>query len=193
MFRHAPSLFGMLEELTTRIKFGDKQAFELVFKAYYPRLCQFAMRFLNDYDLAEDVVQESFANLWDKRADISGRSVQALLFAMVRNGCLNQLKHAAYLRRQTIDELVALTDTEQLYNLDMVEDAEVGLMYKELQQQINEAVAKLPPRCRQVFVESRFKGLHNHEIAEMLNITDKAVEKQITKALAFLSKELKMA
>ena len=81
----------MFEELTARIKLGDEQAFELVFKALYPRLCRFAMRFLDDPDLTEDVVQECFANLWEKRESITSQSVPGLLFAMVRNGCLNQL------------------------------------------------------------------------------------------------------
>lgn len=183
----------MFEELTARIKLGDEQAFELVFKALYPRLCRFAMRFLDDPDLTEDVVQECFANLWEKRESITSQSVQGLLLAMVRNGCLNQLKHAVCLRRQTIEELETIVGNEQLYNLDLVENAEYGLLYKELQQQLNQAMAKLPPRCREVFTLSRFKGCRNHEIAEMFHISDKAVEKQITKALAFLSKELQYA
>lgn len=183
----------MFEELTALIKLGDEQAFELVFKALYPRLCRFAMRFLDDPDLTEDVVQECFVNLWEKRESITSQSVQGLLFAMVRNGCLNQLKHAVCLRRQTIEELETIVGNEHLYNLDLVENAEYGLLYKELQQQLNQAMAKLPPRCREVFTLSRFKGCRNHEIAEMFHISDKAVEKQITKALAFLSKELQYA
>lgn len=183
----------MYEELTARIKNGDKQAFETVFKTFYPRLCHFAMRFLGDYDLTEDVVQECFANLWEKRADIAGQSVQGLLFAMVRNGCINQLKHAICMRRQTIEELEEAAKNEELYNLDMADSVEYGLMYKELLQQINQAVAKLPPRCREVFTLSRFKGCRNHEIAEMCRISDKAVEKHITKALAFLQKEIRCA
>ena len=77
-----------------RIKSGDEQAFEKLFKAQYPALCGYARKYLEDLDQAEEVVQEMFFNFWQKREKIEiNISAEAYLFRSVRNSCLNYLKH----------------------------------------------------------------------------------------------------
>ena len=80
-------------ELFEGIQNGDADAFEYVFKTYYPRLRNYANRFVSDNDDLEDILQNCFIHLWERRDSITFISISALLFTMVRNGCLNYLKH----------------------------------------------------------------------------------------------------
>jgi RNA polymerase sigma-70 factor (family 1) len=163
------------------IKSGDNRAFEYLFKAYYPRLHGYAIRFINDENTVQDIIQECFMHLWEKRAALSAISITSLLFSMVRNGCLNYMKHLEIVEKYQID--AKMDGEERLYYTDFFLDAEHKLLYDELKEQINVVINNLSPRSREIFIMSRFKGLKNREIAEKLNISTTAVEKQISKAL----------
>lgn len=175
--------------LLNSIKSGDNQAFEYLFKVYYPRLHRYAIRFLKDEDIAHDIIQECFMHLWEKRATLSAISIASLLFAMVRNSCLNYIKHISIVEKYQID--TKLEGEERLYYTDFFLDAEHKLLYDELQEQVKIVMDKLSPRSREIFIMSRFKGLKNREIAETLNISTTAVEKQISKTLRSFSDHFK--
>lgn len=175
--------------LLNSIKSGDNQAFEYLFKVYYPRLHRYAIRFLKDEDVAHDIIQECFMHLWEKRAALSAISIASLLFAMVRNGCLNYIKHLSIVEKYQID--TKAEGEERLYYTDFFLDAEHKLLYDELQEQIKIVMDSLSPRSKEIFIMSRFKGLKNREIAEILNISTTAVEKQISKTLRCFSDHFK--
>ena len=191
--------------LLSEIKQNNKEAFEFLFKRYYPRLQGYAIRFVEDEEVARDIIQECFLKFWEKRELLSAVSVTSLLFAMVRNSCLNYLKHLSVIEKHQIEYLANQEGEERLYYADFALDAEYGLLYDELQEQIKIVINGLPERCREVFVMSRFKNLKNREIADKLKfknlknreIADKlkisttAVEKQIAKALGSFSKHFK--
>ena len=80
--------------LLREIKNGNGEAFEFLFNSYYPRLRGYAARFVTDEEAVRDIIQESFLRFWEKRDLIEAVSISSLLFAMVRNACLNYLKHA---------------------------------------------------------------------------------------------------
>lgn len=165
------------------IKQGNEQAFHYLFNKYYRRLLGYASRFVDDYAVAEDLVQDSFARLWEKRDILEAVSLSALLFTMVRNNCLNYLKRQAVVDIHSVDWLANLDGEERLYNLDFSPDAEMSLLYKELVAQIPQVLEQLPPRSREIFLMSRRQGLKNREIAERLAISTTAVEKHIKRAL----------
>lgn len=165
------------------IKQGNEQAFHYLFNKYYRRLLGYASRFVDDYAVAEDLVQDSFARLWEKREILEAVSLSALLFTMVRNNCLNYLKRQAVVDIHSVDWLANLDGEERLYNLDFSPDAEMSLLYKELVAQIPQVLEQLPPRSREIFLMSRRQGLKNREIAERLAISTTAVEKHIKRAL----------
>lgn len=121
---------------------------------------------------------------------LTGISLSSMLFTMVRNGCLNFLKHKAIAQGYNAEELKHISGSEALYNLDFLGSADEELLYNELRRQIDEVLSNLPERSRQVFVMSRFEGLKNKEIAERLDISVKVVEKHITKSLAMLRKQI---
>lgn len=122
---------------------------------------------------------------------LSAVSVTSLLFAMVRNGCLNYLKHLSIVEKHQIEYLASIDGEERLYYADFTLDAEHKLLYDELQEQINLVIGQLPERSREIFLMSRFKGLKNREIADKLQISTTAVEKHIAKALKSFSKHFK--
>ena len=75
--------------LFQEIKNGNDEAFEFLFNNYYPRLRGYAARFVTDREAVRDIIQESFLRFWEKRDLIEAVSISSLLFAMVRNACLN--------------------------------------------------------------------------------------------------------
>lgn len=173
--------------LLQEIKAGNDEAFEFLFNSYYPRLRGYAVRFVKDDEMVRDIIQESFLKFWEKRDLIEAVSLSSLLFAMVRNACLNYLKHQQLVEQHSLEYLDAAVGREELYYWDFNLNPEYSLLYKELQEQINLVMNDLPPRCREVFEMSRFKKMKNREIADALQISTTAVEKHIAKALARFS------
>ena len=179
--------------LTALIASGDKDAFEELFLSLYPRLLSFARRVVGDMPTAEDMVQDCFIRLWEQRDELKDSS-RALLFTMLRNACLNELRRRLVRGEVSLDQMAEDGDAERMFNLDFgyvqTTDAanapDIALLCGELQQFIDNAVGELPPRTAEVFRLSREEGLKNREIADRLGITVKAVEKHITAALAHL-------
>ena len=158
------------------------EAFEQLFFEYQPRLVRFAVRYL-DEETSEDIVQNVFLRLWEKRDEVKLDNIQALLFQMVRNDCLNELKHRAITTTESLDGLMEVEGSEQLYWQDFAPDADAVLIGDELQQQIDEALMHVSEKSREIFQMSRQQELKPKEIAEQLGITRQAVEKHINAAL----------
>ena len=105
--------------------------------------------------------------------------------------CLNYLKHQVLVDGYQVDAVRQREGSEQLYALDMTGDADATLVYDDLKRQLDAIIASLPPRTREVFAMSRNEGMKNKEIAAALGISEKVVEKHITKALAAMRAGLK--
>jgi RNA polymerase sigma-70 factor (family 1) len=169
--------------IIARMQQGDERALELLFKTYYAQLCRFARNMLKDSTQAEDMVQDVFMKVWDKRNQINiTTSLKAYLFMAVRNHCLNALKVNE--RKFWMDE--SMEDDSRLSADNMINE----LSAKSLSERINLAIDKLPAKCRQTFQLSRFDELSYKEIAETMNVSVKTVENQMGKALAFLRTNL---
>ncbi len=169
--------------LLNEIKRGNEQAFQYLFTRYYRRLLGYASRFVENSEMSEDIVQDSFVKLWEKRNMLNATSLSSLLFTMVRNNCINYLKHEALVNIHSVDWLENLEGNEQLYSIDFCPDVEMDLLYKELKAQIPQILEELPQRTKEIFLMSRDQGLKNKEIAEQLAISTTAVEKHIKRAL----------
>lgn len=158
------------------------ELFEQLFFEYQPRLVRFAVRYIDD-ETAEDIVQNCFLRLWEKREQISMTNIKSLLFQMVRNDCLNELKHRAVTGTSSLDDLIEAEGSEQLYWQDVAPEADAIMIGNELQEQIDEALTHVSEKSREIFRMSRQQELKPKEIAEQLGITRQAVEKHINAAL----------
>jgi RNA polymerase sigma-70 factor (ECF subfamily) len=172
------------EENYRAIKEGNQIAFEMIFKTYYKPLCHYAYSFLNDKNEAEEVVQTAFIKIWEKKNELSVQSsLKAYLYSMVRNGCLNVIKH------EKVKQLHAkwhVQETER--SRELVEEK---VLSNDLESKIYLAMKALPEQCRLVFQLSRFEELKYQEIADQLQISVKTVENQMGKALKIMRVQLK--
>jgi RNA polymerase sigma-70 factor (ECF subfamily) len=175
----------MKDQLAIRIMLGDEQAFELLFRKYYVRLCAFANKFLNDPEEAREVVQEVFTKIWEGRDEIDPEdSFKSYLFKVTQNLCINKLR-----RRKVESRYVEIY--KQVYTEHSDFSAIDSLFGKELEEQIAISFGKLPTECRKIFELSRIEGLKYKEIAENLQISIKTVEAQMSKALRLLRTDLR--
>ena len=171
------------QEIIGAIREGNERIFEETFRKYYQSLCNYANSILKEMDEAEEVVQNLFLSIWEKRNDLEiNISLKSYLYRAVHNHCLNRIKH------------LKVRDEYQQYAVNFYdasyESVSQTVMKNELETKIEEAIRKLPEQCRLIFRMSRFEELKYHEIAEQLELSPKTVENQIGKALKILRVEL---
>jgi len=171
-------------DLMTRLKTDDKTALKELFEAHYPAVCAAINRFTGIRGVTEDLAQQVFIRFWEKRHQLSiTTSAGAYLHRMAINEALAWLRSKKHLPPEEITLSTPFTPqagVEECY------------LNEELQQQIMEAVATLPPRCRAIFQLSRFEEMSYQEIATELGISVKTVEHQMGKALRVLRERLKI-
>ncbi len=173
------------QDLIHRLALKDEHAFELLFRRYYPMLCHFATRFLHDEAMAEDIVQEVFYKLWRNPSHLdSQKNIVSYLIRAVQNQGLNAIEHHVIEKKYADIIVNAYPNLNDISLYDYV-------FGKELEAKIQTAMDKLPEGCRNVFELSRNQGLKYKEIAEMLDISIKTVETQISRALIVLRHELR--
>lgn len=164
----------------------NNELFDQLFIQYSKPLFYYASKFV-DNEVARDIVQDIFAKLWSDQKIIVRQSLNALLFTMVRNACLQQLEKQKVNIKYLASAKLALHEEELRYYME----ERTSLIEQELEEKLNEVLGRLPDRCRQVFMMSRFENKKNKEIADELAISVKAVEKQISKALSTIRTEMK--
>jgi RNA polymerase sigma-70 factor (ECF subfamily) len=168
------------EFVLERLKEGDRKLFSMLFNYYYSGLVVYAGHFLRDPEIAEDVVQSVFIGLWENKRSIKSSSVRHYLVHSVKNKCI---------------DLIRKEETRKKYiNRQQNQDADYqGEFYAEteLREIIQRSIDKLPPKCREIFVLSRFENMKSKEIAEKLQLSPRTVETQILKASKLLREELK--
>jgi len=173
--------------LLQKIRMDDREAFELLFRRYYHRLCGFANKFLNDLVESEEIVQEVFFRIWQNREKLQmGIDIQPYIFRSVQNVCLNFLKH-----KKVANEYSELLQLLYKEGTDCDYSGYEKMVVKELEVKINNAIDGLPDECRKIFLMNRNDGLKYAEIAEQLGLSVKTVETQMSRALKKLREELK--
>jgi RNA polymerase sigma-70 factor, ECF subfamily len=168
--------------LFDQIKTGDQKALELLFSIYFPRLNDFARNVVNDDGISQDIVQEVFVKVWEKKAEIESLNIEGFLFRLVRNRCIDYIKHLKVVNNR-LQKIHIASKYEELYRIDFVGNEPYILIEQELKMKIERTIQDLPDRCREVFMLSRMNGLKNKEIAEKLDINIKNVERHLNRAL----------
>jgi len=169
--------------LYEEMKRGKEYAFDFFFNYYYPGLCVYAQKMISlPEEEARDIVQDVFVKFWNdcKKLDIQF-SIRSYLFVAVKNRCFDVLRKK--------NRNIKVQEISNEY--DIADEAFETYILSELETLFNKSLTKLPERCREVFELSRLHGLKNREIAAKLNLSEKTVENQITKALHILREELK--
>ncbi|PTN05931.1 RNA polymerase sigma-70 factor [Mangrovibacterium marinum] len=154
-----------IELLVGRLKAGDEIAFHSLFDHFYPSLCLFALKYVEDQHAAEDIVQDTFIKYWDKHIDFDhAYKIKSYLYLVTRNSCLNYLRDRKKLAK--IQEGADVEADEKFLQYLMEEEA-----YRILYQ----AVEQLPPQMRLV-IKHALMGLKNSEIAEKMELSEHAVQ-----------------
>lgn len=168
--------------LFDQVKTGDQKAFELLFTIYFARLNDFAKRMVKDDMISQDIVQEVFVKIWQNESKIESINLEAYLFRLVRNRCIDYIKHLRVINNQ-LQTIQISAKYEELYRIDFIGNEPYVLIEQELNSKIEKTIQSLPERCREVFILSRVNGLKNKEIAEKLDINIKNVERHLSRAL----------
>jgi len=178
-------------EILKRLKDDDEIAFKVIFNKYYPRLYYFILEFIPLDDIAENIIQDTFITLWNKRHELTGNTnFGAYLFTVAKNNCIYRLRDQKYRKKifdgRSVDTIELETNLGVLSTIDSSSYA-----FEEIEKIIQKTLDELPPQCRTVFILSRFEEKKNREIAEELDISVKVVEKHITKGLKIFKTALK--
>lgn len=146
----------------------DRTTFEAIYRAYWLRLYDFALAKVHDVDVAEEIVQDMFVVLWERRFDLQVSNLPSYLFVAVRNRVIDHYKQRLFLDLETLDEAVA---------------PDYPLFLDELEAELNDAVDRLPLKTREIFMLNRLEGQSADEISAALDIPKRTVEYHITQAL----------
>jgi RNA polymerase sigma-70 factor (family 1) len=159
---------------------ADKKWFTEIFEENFEYIRNYLYYLSGDIELTEDLVQDVFLRLWEKRDTLNDETLRSYLFSIARNCFLKNV------RRQKYD----LKFRSALLNRKDTESPEFLLEMKEFDQRLQKVIAGMPEKCRTVFLMSRHDGMSYREIAERFNVSIKAVEKQMSKALAILREQM---
>ena len=170
----------------------DDRNFEDIYLKYFPRLLRFAQEYVIVREEAENIIQDVFMTLWERRDDLKIHiSLASYLFILIKNRCIDHLrrkKHAETGKKQMQE---AFTNEQQmkLYSLEALDPALIS--DSDIEQIINRAIDSLPPKCREIFILNKIDGKKYREIAQELNISLSTVENQMSIDLRKLREQLK--
>lgn len=154
-----------------------EQEFEVLFKTYFKALYAYALTILKDEIAAEEVVQNVFLKLWERKELLEKESIKAYLYKCVYHDSLNHIRHM-----KVRGKFVEYAQRTEAFG----DDAHEVTVGRELEVKLRQALNELPQQCRTVFQMSRFQNLKYQEIADALDISVKTVEAHMGKALKSL-------
>lgn len=171
------------EKLIAKFRDGDMIAFQKIYNSFCEPLYRFTYSYLKDSFEAEEIVQDVFLKVWEKRAEVDvQKSFKSYLYRITVNKIFNELKHRVVKQKY---EQHALK-----FDHTTIETPESSIEFQELNTKLEQLLSKLPEQQRNIFIMSRWKGLPNAEIAENLNISIRTVENQIYRACKFVKLHL---
>jgi RNA polymerase sigma-70 factor, ECF subfamily len=173
------------EALMERVRAGDRASLGVLADRYWARLVSYAADITQDRDAAQDVVQETFMRLWNRRCEWSASGVfRAFLYRIARNLSLNARRDTQLRQERHMESAMLELDVASPRTPEQATEA------NSLRDEVEAAISRLSKRRREVFILSRFHGLSHREIAESLGTTPQTVSNQITSALDELRRTL---
>ena len=171
---------------------SDIRSFNTLYNEYYLRFIRFAEGYLKDEAVAEDFVSEAFTAFWENRATLSPGTVpQAYVLTIVKNKCLNHLRHIQ-IRQRVTREINEQAEWRLSVSINTLEACNPDFLFsEEIQHIIDITLNRLPQKTRRIFVLNRYEGLSYKDISEKMNLSVKTIEFHLSKALAHLRLSLK--
>lgn len=167
-----------------KIKEGDQKAFCSFVDVYSKDLYHFALGYVNVRELAEEVVSDVFLEVWNNRSRLDEIAhIKSWLLVLVRN------KAISYLRKEQTDLLVSFEEIGE-FHVPLFQSPDHKMISREEIAKINQAIATLPPKCKEVFVLAKIEKQPYKKISEMLNISVKTINIHVAKALNIISRAL---
>jgi RNA polymerase sigma-70 factor (ECF subfamily) len=162
---------------------NNKKEFKDLYTEYFSIMVNFAYSKTNDWELSQEIVQNTFVKLWTRRKNTTiSTSIKSYLFMMVRNAIIDNFRH-----NQRFAEIEHVK--EEAYVEDQVEKEEKLIMMRHA---IKLALENMKEKRRQIFVMSKYEGLTYAEIAEHLNISERSIEDNMAKAISKIREMLKL-
>lgn len=155
-----------------------KKDFEELYRLYWKRLYDFALMKTGDRDVSEEIVQDLFVTLWEKRDALQISNFQSYLFVSVRNRIITYHKQKIFVDLNHAEATVA---------------PDYPLFLEEFESSLNEVIGQLPQKTHEIFMLNRFEGKSAQEISKKLKIPTRTVEYHITQALRHLKDLLKQS
>ena len=175
--------FSDNHDLILYLKKGNASAYTYLVDKYNRELCLYANSLINDIIISEDIVQNVFITVWEKRNNLKTNfSIKSYLYKSVYNACINEYKRnksVSALEKKYIEELDRITEDKDKETLE------------KLIVSVREAINELPPKCKEILLLSKKEGLTNIEISDYLNISKNTIERQINIAFSKIRKSIK--
>jgi len=170
----------------------ENNDFGKVYVAHFSKMKRFAQEYVSSEEDAENIVQDVFLELWEKRAVLSMPvNLMAFLFTATKNRCVDHLRHKTVVR-ETADKLMEEQRLLLKMKFDSLEAFDQNFLTdSDIEEMLNKAIEALPERCRRIFIKSRIEGKKQKEIAAELNVSINTVETQMGIAYKTLRDELK--
>jgi RNA polymerase sigma-70 factor (ECF subfamily) len=174
------------KSILKRLKTGDIAAIDAIYNLYSRKVYSFAFSLLKDHNLSEDLMQDVFVKLWEKREQINpDLKFENYLFTICYNSALQ------YFRRKSVE--LKVKDYLLKNAPESISETTNTVICNELMDIVERSVEKLPPRRKLVYKLSRQEYMQIKEIAESLSISPRTAESHLTKALSFIKQELEKA
>lgn len=171
-----------------RIRKGEVAALEALYDAYYTRLCRYAEGYVRVREVAEEVVEDLFVRIWERRAEWEVRSsLRRYLYGAVRKAALQQLRDREI--REGIHHYIGLTGRSPAMG-EAAPSPEDEIEVRELELRFKKVIHRLPERPREAFLLARQHDLSYAEIAEIMEISISTVEKHVARAAGELKETL---
>ena len=159
------------------IQSGNELALTNLINLFSSDLYVFAMGFVKQKVIAEELVSDVFVQIWESRDDIlTVNNIKAYLYVLVKNKCIS------HLRKHQKNEFISIEKLEE-FHLSDLQSKDSTVIDNDMILKINNAISKLPPRCKMAFVLAKVNDLRYKEIAEIMDISVKTIDNQIAYAL----------
>jgi RNA polymerase sigma-70 factor (family 1) len=171
------------KELLSRLSQGDQHAFNLIYKTYSPAIYKSILRLVKQADLAEEVLQDVFIKIWEKRESIAvDSSFKAYLFRVAHNQIMDMFRRVSFDRR--LFDHLAKVSTELYCNTEELTDL------KDTQGLLNEAIDALSPQRKRIYLLCKVEGKSYEEVSKMLDISTSTISDHIVKATKSVKSKL---